>query len=196
MLLKRLLLALWPLVVPLLASPAVAAGRQGEPVVVCVLAPRVEPLDEGEAVGVVPLGRPALVVLEPLQQVRIEADGGRLLWSRRARLGTPLPTPLSWPLPPLQPDQQVLLRLQPQGAADDAFAHVHLRAADTARMAAATALINGLGGRPEDWIVAINGALRSGDVPLAWALLYAPQAPAAEPLEALRREIWRRGCGS
>lgn len=172
-----------------------AATRQGEPVQVCVLAPRVEPVDEGEALGEVPVAAPTLLVVEPLQLVRFESLDGRLLWSRRAPAGRSLPTPLPWPVAPLRPGQQVLLRLQPLGAADDAFAHVRLQAAGPAAMAATAALMRTLGGGVDAWMAAINRALEAGDVPLAWALLYAPQAPVSAPLQDLRQEVWRRGCG-
>jgi hypothetical protein len=172
-----------------------AATRQGEPVQVCVLAPRVEPVDEGEALGQVPVAAPTLLVVEPLQLVRFESLDGRLLWSRRAPTGRSLPTPLPWPVAPLRPGQQVLLRLQPLGAADDAFAHVRLQAAGPAVMATTAALMRTLGGGADAWMAAINRALEAGDVPLAWALLYAPQAPVSAPLQDLRQEVWRRGCG-
>jgi len=192
--LLRLLLALASGV--LLSPPAAAiADPAASAVEVCVVAPRVEPIDEGEAIGVVPIASPTLVVVEPLQHLRIETDGGRLLWSRRAAPGQVLPSLLRWPLPPLQPDQQVVLRLQPIGAGVDAFAHVRLRAADAPRLAATADLIRRLGSRPQPWMAAINAALVDADVPLAWSLLYAPQAPAAASIEALRRELLRRGCG-
>lgn len=196
MLLTRLALLLGAVLLPMPLLPiAQASTRQGEPVQVCILSPRVEPIDEGEAFGEVPTGAPTLLVVEPLQLVRLETPNGRLLWSRRAEPGQALPVPLAWPLPPLQPDQQVLLRLQSQGAAADAFAHVHLQAAGRARMAATTALMATLGDRVDAWMAAINRALEQGDVPLAWALLFAPQAPASEALESLRQEVRRRGCG-
>ena len=195
---------LLPLTVPLLLvstrawgmATAAAASGGSPPPELCVLVPRVDGLDEGEAFGEVPTATPALLVVEPLQQVRIENKSGQTLWSRRAAPGHALPAPLPWPLPPLRSDQPVLLRLQPLGAASDAFAHVHLRTGTAQQLAATTALIAALGSNPEAWMEAINRALQSGDVPLAWALLYAPQAPSAEPLSALRLEILRRGCGS
>jgi len=176
-------------------APARAATRQGAPVVLCVLSPRVEPIDEADAFGEVPTAFPTLLVVEPLQQVRVETGQGRLLWSRQAAAGRALALPLFWPLPPLQPGQRVLLRLQPLGAAADAFAHVRLQAAGPTRMAATATLMQTLGRRVDAWMAAINRALEDGDVPLAWALLYARQAPVAEPLQSLRRQVLQRGCG-
>lgn len=192
MLLKLLLgcVVLW---LPLPA--ALAVERPSAAVEVCVVAPRVESVDEGEAVGTVPTASPTLVVVEPLQQLRIETETGRLLWSRRAAAGQVLPSPLPWPLPPIHAAQQLVLRLQPLGASSDAFAHVRLRAAEAPRLAATAALIQRLGRRSEPWMRAINQALVAGDVPLAWSLLYAPQAPPGAALEALRRELLQRGCG-
>ncbi len=194
--LSRSLLTALVLLAPVAATPgAVAATGASPPPELCVLVPRVESLDEGEAYGEVPTASPTLLVVEPLQQLRIETVAGRLLWSRRASPGHTLPAPLPWPLPPLRSDQEVLLRLQPLGAAHDAFAHVRLRAAGSARLAATANLIAALGSNAEAWMDAINRALQADDVALAWALLFAPEAPAADSLSDLRREVWRRGCG-
>lgn len=172
-----------------------AATLQSQPLQVCVLAPRVELVDAGDAFGLVPTATPSLLVLEPLQLVRLDSHDGRLLWSRRAPAGGSLPAPLTWPLAPLQPGQQVLLRLQPLGTADDAFAHVRLQAAAPAVLAATAALILSLGSSADAWLAAVNRALEQNDAPLAWALLYAPEAPSGAPLADLRDQVWRRGCG-
>lgn len=180
---------------PALVPPLQAATRQRAPVMVCVLAPRVEAFDEGDAFGEVPIATPSLLVLEPLQEVRIETLEGRLLWRRRSPLPAALPSPLPWPLPPLRGRQQVMLRLQPMGAAPDAYAHVQLRAASPARLRSTDDLIHRLGRQGAAWSQAINQALTLGDVELAFALLVAPQVPDAEPLRALLQEVRRRGCG-
>ncbi|MBM5798154.1 MAG: hypothetical protein FJ050_02960 [Cyanobacteria bacterium M_surface_7_m2_040] len=187
-LLPLLLLGLTPL-------PAPARVRQAEPVEVCVLVPRVEAVDEGEAVGELPTATPVLLVVEPLRQVRIESAEGHLLWSSQAPASGALERPLPWPLPPLKPDQEVVLRLQPVGAADDAYAHVRLRAGDGARLKATATLISTLGRSGDAWLAAVHTALTSGDVPLAWTLLYAPQSPSSDALQALRRDLLQRGCG-
>ncbi|MEB3172455.1 MAG: hypothetical protein VKL97_01175 [Cyanobacteriota bacterium] len=191
---SRLLVLLLALVA-LTPGPVVARVRGGEAVEVCVLVPRVEPLDEGDAFGDVPTATPALVVVEPLHQVRIEEPSGQLLWQRSAAGVDPLPMPLAWPLPPLQPDEEILLRLQPVGAAADAYAHVRLRASGAARLKATAELIASLASDQQAWLAALRTALTAGDVPLAWSLLYAPQAPATGPLLELRQELVRRGCG-
>lgn len=176
-------------------APAAASARQGEAVEVCVLVPRVESVDEGEASGELPTATPVLLVVEPLRQVRIESANGTLLWTRRASSGAALERPLSWPLPPLKPEQELVLRLQPVGAADDAYAHVRLRAGNADRLRATAVLIATLGRNPDAWLAALHTALAAGDVPLAWTLLFAPQAPASDALQELRQELIRRGCG-
>lgn len=180
----------------LLITPAQARSRNAgaDPVVVCVLAPRVEAVDEGDAVGALLSAKPLLVVVEPLQEVRIER-AGRLLWRGRAGPGQSIRAPLPWPLAPIQPGEQLLLRLQPVGASAESFAHVQLRGASAARMASTAALIERLGPGPQAWLAAVETALQDGDVALAWALLFAPQAPQAGELDSLRAEVLRRGCG-
>lgn len=164
------------------------------PAAVCVVSPRVEALSQGDARGEVPLPSPELVVIEPLQEVRIER-GGRLVWRRVARPDKPLQGPLAWPLAPIVPGEEVLLRLRPRLAPDGAYAHVELIGAQADRMQAAEALVRTLGTRPSAWGAAIEAALVAGDVPLAWALLFHPRVPADAELQALRAEVIQRGCG-
>ncbi len=176
--------------------PAAAMQIQHEPaaVAVCVVAPRVEPVEDADGAGVVPVPDPSLVVIEPLQELRIER-AGLPVWRSQAKEGAALPMPFLWPTAPIRPGETVLVRLRPQQAPLDAFAHVLLVGASAGRMDATTDLLSSLGGSAEGWLLAIEAALQSGDVPLAWALLFAPQAPLSSDLVALRQEVVRRGCG-
>lgn len=177
-----------------LAAPGFALQRPADPVAVCVVSPRLEAVEEGDAAGIVPTPSPQLVVVEPLLELRIERQG-RLVWRRLAPPGQGLPVPLPWPLEPITSGEVVLLRLRPEQAPDGAFAHVQLVGDSAERMASTTALMRSLGQQPLAWLAAIEAALESGDVPLAWTLLFAPQLPDAADLTALRAEVVRRGCG-
>jgi hypothetical protein len=163
-------------------------------VAVCVLAPRVEPVEDADGAGVVPVPRPSLLVIEPLQEVRIER-AGQPRWIRQAPRGSALPMPLAWTAPPIRSGETVLVRLRPLQAAPEAFAHVLLVGDTPRRMAETAGLIGSLGRSGPTWLAAIEAALLAGDVALAWALLFAPEAPAAPDLQALRAEVVRRGCG-
>jgi hypothetical protein len=179
----------------LVATPASNAIQQPQlPVAVCVVAPRVEPVEDADALGIVPVARPRLVLVEPLLELRI-ARSRTATWRLVGSPGEPILTPLDWPTAPILPGELVLLQLRPQDAPADAFAHVHLVGAAAGRMESARRLIEGLPASGPAWISAIDTALRAGDVPLAWSLLFAPQAPADADLEALQDEVVRRGCG-
>ena len=86
----------------LLANSAQALQRPVDPVAVCVVAPRVEPVTEGDAIGLVPTPMPMLVVVEPLLELRIERQAcwpGSSLRLQDAPSAPPWPGP--WPpLPP------------------------------------------------------------------------------------------------
>jgi hypothetical protein len=192
-LIRRVLLGLLSLGTLL---PAAAMQIQHEPaaVAVCVVAPRVEPVEDADGAGVVPVPDPSLVVIEPLQELRIER-AGLPVWRSQAREGAALPMPFLWPTAPIRPGETVLVRLRPKQAPRDAFAHVLLVGASAGRMAATADLLSSLGRSAQGWLLAIEAALQSGDVPLAWALLFAPQTPLSSDLVALRQEVVRRGCG-
>ncbi len=181
--------------IPLREIQSVAAmERPEQPVAVCVVAPRVEAIDQGNARGVVPVSDPQLVVVEPLQELRIER-GGRLVWHRQASASRPIRGTLAWPVAPIAPGESLTLRLRPLLAPVGAFAQVELIGAAPDRMRATANLIGSLGRQPAAWIAAIDAALVANDVPLAWSLLFHAAVPRDPELDALRQEVVRRGCG-
>ena len=181
--------------IPLREIQSVAAIKRPEqPVAVCVVAPRVEAIDQGNARGVVPVSDPQLVVVEPLQELRIER-GGRLVWHRQASASRPIRGTLAWPVAPIASGESLTLRLRPLLAPVGAFAQVELIGAAPDRMRATANLIGSLGRQPAAWIAAIDAALVANDVPLAWSLLFHAAVPRDPELDALRQEVVRRGCG-
>ncbi|WP_255003435.1 hypothetical protein [Cyanobium sp. HWJ4-Hawea] len=189
-----LLIALWLAALSPYPQPWQATGREAEPVAVCVVAPRVEPVQQGDALGVVPTPRPQLLVTEPLLELRLERNG-RLAWQKFGTLSQPLTGPIAWPIAPLAPGEVVLVRLRPLQAAAGSFAHVQLIGASAQRMASTHALMRSLAQRPAAWLKAVDTALDRGDVPLAWTLLFAPAAPQSPGLQDLRDQVLRQGCG-
>lgn len=183
------------LLLPLVVAPPAEALLQPQDgaAAVCVVAPRVEPVEEADAAGMVPVARPRLVVIEPLQELRIERAGAAS-WRQLAPRGAALPMPLDWPTAPIQPGETVLVRLRPREAAADAFAHVLLVGASQPRMEATRRLIGALAAEAPAWLAAIEAALQAGDVSLAWALLFAPESPASPELKELRAVVVSRGC--
>jgi len=191
-----------PLLLALALAPALpgplqggqATDRQADPVAVCVVAPRVEAVQQGDAIGVVPTPRPVLLVVEPLLEIRLER-AGRVVWRRVANSGEVITGPMAWPGLPLAPGEVVLLRLRPQQAEPGSFAHVQLIGGSAARMVQTARLMAALADRPAAWLKAVDAALDQGDVPLAWTLLFAPQAPLSPELQELRNQVLLQGCG-
>jgi len=182
-----------PLLLALAMAPA-APAPQADPVAVCVVAPRVEAVQQGDAIGVVPTPRPVVLVVEPLLEIRLER-AGRVVWRQVAKPGELIQGPMPWPGPPLAPGELVLLRLRPQQAEPGSFAHVQLIGGSAARMAQTARLMAALAHRPAAWLQAVDAALDQGDVPLAWTLLFAPKAPLSPELQELRNQVLQQGCG-
>ena len=188
-----LALALAP-VLPLPFQGLQATDRQADPVAVCVVAPRVEAVQQGDAIGVVPTPRPVVLVVEPLLEIRIER-AGRLVWRQVANPGQVITGPMAWPGLPLAPGEVVLLRLRPQQAGPGSFAHVQLIGGSAARMAQTARLMAAMAQKPSAWLQAVDAALDQADVPLAWTLLFAPNAPLSPELQQLRNQVLQQGCG-
>jgi hypothetical protein len=177
------------------SDPGSVATRRGGPgVAVCVVAPRIESLDDLDAYGIVLTPEPMLVVVEPLLELQIQRQQ-RPPWRQRGSRMQPILTPLAWPAPPIDPEEPVLLQLRPVGATPEAFAHVQLVGASAERMRQTVRLLETLGANPDTWLAAFEQALDSGDVPLAWTLLFDRRSPASAELDQLRRMVFERGCG-
>ncbi|MCP9915944.1 hypothetical protein [Cyanobium sp. ATX 6F1] len=170
-----------------------APTTESEPEI-CVIAPRVESDADGRVGGTVPNARPTLVVAEPLGELRIER-GGQRPWSAQIPASQRAGTAIPWPLAPLKPGELAVLRLRPRGTAAGHFASVRLRAAAAPVLRSSEQLVARLGRDPRAWERAVEGALARGQVPMAWALLFDPRAPASPPLQGLRAELLSGGCG-
>ena len=178
-----------------LNRPIAAGGsRSGVGLEVCVITPRTEIDEAGQAQALVPLPRPTILAAGPLNEVRIDREG-KPVWRQRASSTQAIEGPISWPIEPIQPGEQLTLLLRPRGASGGDFAVIKLQGAPAAQMAANEALISRLGGDAAAWLQAVDGALDRDQVPLAWALLFAPEDPSSEKLDGLRREVFSRGCG-
>ena len=161
---------------------------------VCVLAPRVEVGPGGQPQAVVPLARPTLFARGAYASMRIEREG-KPAWTLVSGDGGPIHGPVAWPLAPIRPGERLLLRLRPVGASAEDFATIELIGAAAARLTRTEEQIRRLGDDPELWHSAVQTALAQGDLPLMLALLFAAEGPSAADLDALRMEVFHRGCG-
>lgn len=177
-------------------NPPIAVGgsRSGRAVEVCVISPHLAMTPSGEAVATVSIGRPTLLAVGPLNEVRIER-GGTVVWQRLASSTEAVEGPITWPLDPLQPGETFELKLRPRGSAGGDFAEIRLKAAPAEQMMRADALVQGLSADPALWQRAIEQQLDQGRVALAWELLFDKRSPRSPSLDELRRMVVQRGCG-
>ena len=169
---------------------AVGGSRGASAKSVCLISPRLEASPEASRpTAVVALPSPTLLAAGELNEVRLE-QGGRLLWQQRASSTTPISGPIAWPLPPLSPGQELLLRLRPRGASGGDFAEIKLRAGSADQQREALALL----ADPAQRLQAIESAARKGRYGLASELVFAPLASPSKELEALRKEVLDAGC--
>jgi hypothetical protein len=164
---------------------AVGGSRSSAALAVCLVSPTItgttaNPNAAGhipQPLAVVPLPTPTLLVAGPLSEIRLER-GGVILWRQLASSTQPISGPISWPLPPLQPDESLDLRLRPLGASGADFAAISLKTASAAELERQRTVIQALGNSQERWVQAIDG-VANADPALAVALLTTPEAPAA-----------------
>ncbi|MEB3331432.1 MAG: hypothetical protein VKI83_02930 [Synechococcaceae cyanobacterium] len=163
----------------------------------CVIAPQIQADADGRATALVPLERPTLFVRAPLAEIRLERNG-RLLWKQEGdgAGATPLEGPIAWPLAPLQPGEQLMLLLRPEGNPTDSFATIQLQAADSARLHASRNLLRSLEDDRVAWSRTIQRELARADPSLGVALLFAFEGPSEPALDGLRRAVAQQSCNS
>lgn len=176
---------------PILSGESRPAGPAQD---VCLIAPRAQNDAGGRARAVVPIGRPTLFAVGELESVRLER-GGKVAWQQSSSGEAPIRGPIAWPVAPIRPGESLLLRLRPPQAPPGDFAVIELVGASAPVMHKAEALLRSLGQEPGAWQRAFEQELERGDLPLAWALLFAHEGPSSPELDALRLEVYRRGCG-
>ena len=99
----------------------VVAGSRSSASDLCVLSPILVTQNASLTVS----GSPAIATSIPLAEVQIWR-GKNLLAVKKASSSGPLPTPMIWPAPALQPRDQVVLKLRPYGAGAGEFASISL----------------------------------------------------------------------
>ncbi|MEB3323787.1 MAG: hypothetical protein VKM17_00435 [Cyanobacteriota bacterium] len=169
---------------------AVGGSRGESATSVCLISPRLEASPAASPpTAVVNLPSPTLLAAGELNEVRLEQNG-RLLWQQRASSTTPISGPITWPLAPLSPGQELLLRLRPRGAAGGDFADIRLRAASADQQREALALL----ADPAQRLQAVESAASRGRYGLASELVFAPLTRPSKELGALRQELLSAGC--
>ena len=150
-------------------NPPVAVGgsRSGGGQSICLLSPW-----PGIPVGV---STPVLEAVGPLNELRLER-GGVVLWQQRASSTQPIEGPIPWPIKPLEPGEQLTLKIRPRGASGGDFAAFPLRAADAKVLAENQRQIQLLGNDRNSWFRYIE-QLKPWQEAAAASLLSSPQAP-------------------
>lgn len=171
---------------------AVGGSRGESATTVCLITPRLEAsASASPPIALVSLPSPTLLAAGELNEVRLE-ENGRLLWQQRASSTTPISGQIPWPIAPLSPGQEVLLRLRPRGAAGADFATITLRAAPAAQQQTALALL----ADPSARLNTIESTARSGRSALASELVFAHLAKVPADLDTLRQELVSAGCSN
>jgi hypothetical protein len=167
-----------------LVQPVAAGGSRGNSKKLCLISPFVASQQEG---AVTPTATPTIRVLQPLNEVRLEKDG-LTLWRKVASSSQAIEGLIAWPLPPLEPREQMELVLRPRGSSGGDAARVPLQAARTAVLAETRELLESIEDNPLAWESAMGDALQNNNQALAMVLLNArshASSPRNDSLEQL-----------
>lgn len=167
-----------------LVQPVAAGGSRGNSKQLCLISPFVASQREGV---VTPTATPTIRVLQPLNEVRIEKDG-ITVWRKVASSSQGIQGLIAWPLPSLEPGDQLQLVLRPRGASGGDAARIPLQAASAAVLNETRALLTRVEDNPLAWESAMGDALQSNNQSLAMVLLNA-QPTASSPRDGSLDEL-------
>lgn len=174
---------------PLAPGGSRAPGQEQEGSI-CLITP--QPKLQDPATALVTMPSPTLVSQQPLAEWRLEDSQGRKLAGALARSDRPIEGPIAWPLPPLQPDQTVILRLRSMQASGSDDVEIRLQAASASEQAQALQRLDDR----RDRLELVQELLRQGRTPQALELVFAPTQTASPELLELRRLLIQTGCGA
>jgi hypothetical protein len=175
---------------PPLAPGGSRGPGQGQDGSICLITP--QPKRQDQATALVTMPSPTLVSQQPLAEWRLEDSQGRKLAGALARSDRPIEGPIAWPLPPLQPDQTVILRLRSMQASGSDDVEIQLQAASASEQAQALQRLDDR----RDRLELVPELLRQGRTPQALELVFAPTQSASPELLELRRLLIQTGCGA
>jgi hypothetical protein len=167
---------------------AVGGSRGQHRLKLCLLSPvaiPTHPVDSSDAHGgesgmlMVPVTTPMLVTSQPLSEIVLE-ENGAVLWQELASSRQPLSPVRHWPIAPIQPGQQLILKLRAEGSGGSDYALFRLQLADNATIKMAQALQQAVATNPSGWQRRLKHAAVSGDHATAAILLSSP-APWQHP---------------
>ena len=167
-----------------LVQPIAAGGSRGNSQKICLITPFARSQQEG---AVTPTATPTIRVLQPLNELRLEKDG-ITLWRKVASSSQAIQGLIAWPLPPLEPGEQMELVLRLRGSSGGDAARVLLQAACASVLAETRELLESIEDIPWAWESAMGDALQDNNQALAMVLLNArshPSSPRNDSLEQL-----------
>lgn len=162
--------------------------------VLCLISPQIQPSRSATSQEVptlvVALPQPTLLVASQLAEWEFKDHQDKQLAFKLARDDQPITGAIAWPLPPLQPEQTLNLRLRPFHAGGDDYVTLKLKAATATEQARAQALLEDR----RDRLTVVQELLRQGQQALALELVAAPLRSPSPQLEELRQMLMREGC--
>jgi len=167
---------------------AVGGSRSGADQQVCLTSPWLG--TQLQPVAVVPTATPTLLSAAPLNALQLLRNN-RIVWQQRASSTDAISGTIPWPIEPLLPGEQVVLRLRPRGASGGDFVAITLQAADAATLQRFQSLVAALKAKPGGWQAAIEREAIANPA-VAVALAGDPSAP-GDIRQAL---VLAGGCGS
>ena len=155
----------------------------------CVLSPVIEASNSNEIkISRISFDRPIIYSPYPLNEIII-SNNGQELWKKRGRsINDRIEGIIQWPINPLKPNQEYLLRITPKGAAPGYSAKIKINTTSYESFKQLEILEKSLGNSAYKWIKTIDENLKR-DKNLAYALLFSERLPKSQILVEAKNKL-------
>ena len=139
------------------------------------------------------INQPLIFSPDPLNEISISKNG-KILWSKNSTFDKKIKGPISWPITPINPNEEYLLTIRPLGTVLGESAKFILKGSQGSSLINLENLIDQLGDNKSAWNKFINKELKN-DINIALSLLFSDEAPESRMIKKARRLIAEReGC--
>ena len=139
------------------------------------------------------INQPLIFSPDPLNEITISKNG-KILWSKNSTFDKKIKGPISWPITPINPNEEYLLTIRPLGTVLGESAKFILKGSQGSSLINLENLLDQLGDNKSAWNKFINKELKN-DINIALSLLFSDEAPESRMIKKARRLIAEReGC--
>ena len=173
--------------IPLQRIEIISRSRGAAPISACLISPTVFNKEDSSITVLLNFDKPLIFVKEALNEIQI-SQNKKLIWTKTASINKPIKGKIFWPLRPIKPGEQYILKLRPVGTSISQFLEIKIVTSSKEKFVNIDDLTNSLGDNVSRWTNIINEKFNN-DKNLALRLLFSEKSPKSKIFNQRRSSI-------